>query len=305
MIWSDLTIVTRNDTSRERLPKGVSALATSRGGRAFRATIRRGKGSEVHLGLYETAWLAAFAYGVAAKTIGRGEGLPVEIPLGEQPTADEVYAITAKVRLRLGLDRPPPRIDLPEPDRDDLLTFFEVTVVGFWRSQAADDSWGSPGEGLDAAAGQLVAAARLLFRSRTYPTALEAMTRLVGRRLDAVFRRTDVNRAILDDDGDDPARIARWLVHPDAFTTGRSRGFRDEVVHLYTELFDVIDEAGPVPGWADVLKLLPPFSLDRVRAAYRARSRTAHPDVGGTRDEFVRLQAAYDEAKAYCASRTR
>jgi hypothetical protein len=297
--------VSRSNAPRERLPKGVTALPKSRGGRPFLASIRRGKGQEVHLGLYESPWLAAFAHGIAARAIGRGEGPPVEIPLGKQPTAEEVRAITAKVRLRLGLDRPPPRQDLPEPDLDDLLTFFEVTVVGFWRSQAADDSWGHPGEELDAAAGQLVAAARLLFRSRTRPTPLDAMTRLLGRRLDAVFRRSDVTGAVLDDDGDDLWRVARWLVHPDAFAVGRSRGFRDEIVELYPDLFEVGDASGPVPAWADVLRLLPPFSLDRVRSAYRARSRTAHPDVGGSREEFVRLQAAYEEAKAFCEARMR
>ncbi len=289
---------------RDRLPKGVTALSKSRGGRGFRATIRRGKGAEVHLGLYATAWLAAFAHGVAARVLGRGEGPPVEIPLAEQPSAKEVWAITANVRLRLELDRPPRRVDESPPSPDDLFALFDITVVGFWRSQAADDSWGHPGAGLDAAAGQLVAATRLLFWSRSHPTPLEAMTRLLGRRLDAVFRRSDVTGEVIDDDGDDDWRIARWLVHPDAFVTSRARGFRDEVRDLYPDLFSDDDAGGPIPPWAKVLGLLPPFNLERVRAAYRARSRTVHPDVGGSNAEFVQLQAAYEDARAYCESRS-
>jgi hypothetical protein len=46
-----------------------------------------------------------------------------------------------------------------------------------------------------------------------------------------------------------------------------------------------------------------PFTTGRVRAAYRARSRTLHPDAGGSESAFIRLREAYDEALAYCAAR--
>jgi hypothetical protein len=300
--------MSQHDASRGRLPRGVTALPRSRGGRGYRASIRRGKAGEVHLGLYESPWLAAFAYGVAAQLLGR-ERRGVEIPPTGQPTAEQVRSITAAVRRRLGLeletdaDRQTTR-DAP-PALDDLLTFFEVTVVGFWRAQATADSGNHPGAGLDAAAGRLVEAAGLLFWSRPagHPTPLEAMTRLLARRLDQAFRRADLTREVLDDDGDEPRRVARWLVYPDDVPGGRLRSFRDEIRHLYLALFQDATDGGDEPGWAVVLGVAPPFTPDRVRAAYRARSRDTHPDAGGTEAGFVRLREAYEAAMAYCSWR--
>jgi hypothetical protein len=283
----------------------VTALARPRGGRGYRATIRRGKGEVVHLGLYETPWLAAFAHATALRALGRDAGPAVEIPQRQQPTAEQVRAIQVKVRRRLGLEPDPARREEIPPEAVEIATLFEVTVVGFWRGQAAEDAWDQPGAGLDAAAGQLVEAARLLFwrRAPGDPTPIEALTRLLGRRLDAVFRRADLTREVLDDDGDDPWRIARWLVHPDDFATGR--GFREEIRHLYADVFGEqdVDATGRSPAWATVLGIAPPFRPERIRAAYRARSRTAHPDVGGSHDEFIRLREAYEEALAFCAAR--
>jgi hypothetical protein len=63
-------------------------------------------------------------------------------------------------------------------------------------------------------------------------------------------------------------------------------------------------EALPPPGgtgtvscW-DVLGLQPNASRSDVTAAYRRQARAAHPDQGGTREEWDRLQAAYEQALA-------
>jgi hypothetical protein len=63
-------------------------------------------------------------------------------------------------------------------------------------------------------------------------------------------------------------------------------------------------EALPPPGgtvtlscW-DVLGLQPGASKSDVTTAYRRQARTAHPDQGGTREEWDRLQAAYEQALA-------
>lgn len=301
--------MSRGGAGRERLPKGVAALARPRGGRAFRATIRRGKGVEVHLGLYETPWLAALAHATAARVLGRGAP-PVEAPPGAEPTAEQVRAVTERVGRRLGVVAPrPSRREVP-PDPEALLTFFEVAVVGFWTAQAGRDDTDHPGAGLDAAAGRLAEAAGLLFWSRAagHPDPLDALTDLLARRLDRAFRRPDLTRAVLDDDGDDPVRVARWLVRPDADPGGRARGFRAEVRYLYAEFFQAGaggegGDDGPPPAWAAVLGVRPPFDAEGVRAAYRARSREAHPDAGGTDSRFVRLREAYDEALAYLAAR--
>ncbi len=291
----------REGAAEGRLPKGVVLLDRPRGGRRFLARIRPGQGAgEVHLGIYPTAGLAALAFNVASIAIGRGARPPNEIAKADQPDAAVVRAITARVRRRLGLDPAPRRLEEVPPDPDDLLTLFEVTVVGFWRGQAAQ---GSSGDDVDAAGRRLAEAARLVFWSPPsgHPDPAEAMARLLARRLDSAFRRGDLARAIFDDDRDDDWRVARWLALPDAFPP--ARGFRDEVRFLYPELFEAEgpDEAGAAPAhWARVLGIDPPYSTDKVRDAYRARSKLAHPDRGGRHADFIRLQAAHDEAREYC-----
>ncbi len=167
------------DSGRSRLPKGVEELARPRGGRGFRASLRRGKGFVVHLGLYETPWLAALAHATAARLLGR-DAPPLDIPLHEQPTAEQVRAINSRVRARLKLNDPsrPRRAPEVPPSTEDLLTFFEITVVGFWRGQALNDDSDHPDVGLDAAASRLATAASLLFWSCAagHPDPLVAMT---------------------------------------------------------------------------------------------------------------------------------
>ena len=291
----------RSESNAGRLPRGVTALPRARGGRKYRARIRRGKGVEVHLGLYATPWLAAFAYDAAARAIGRGSGTPPEIPRTEQPTADEVRAITALVRRRLGLDPPPPPPADDPPGTEAMLTILEITVVGFWRDQAAHPE-GTPDAALDAAARRLAEAARALLwcHSAGHPTPHEALTDLLAHRLDRAFRRADLTREVLDDDGDDLLLVARWLVHPDAFPDGRARDFRAEVAHRYPDFFEAPAPGDAPSSWASILGLTPPYSAEQVRRAYRARSRDAHPDAGGSHADFVRLRRAYDQARRYC-----
>ena len=44
---------------------------------------------------------------------------------------------------------------------------------------------------------------------------------------------------------------------------------------------------------------MPPYSIEDVKQAYRAKVKTAHPDVGGTAAEFTEIQAAYEQALEY------
>jgi hypothetical protein len=48
-----------------------------------------------------------------------------------------------------------------------------------------------------------------------------------------------------------------------------------------------------------VLGLLPPYTLEDVREAYRLKVLAAHPDRGGDAAEFNRLSEAYDRATEY------
>jgi hypothetical protein len=47
------------------------------------------------------------------------------------------------------------------------------------------------------------------------------------------------------------------------------------------------------------LSLLPPYSLDDVKSAYRAKVLQTHPDRGGSISEFLKIQEAYERAVEY------
>ena len=48
-----------------------------------------------------------------------------------------------------------------------------------------------------------------------------------------------------------------------------------------------------------VLGLIPPVSLEDVKQAYLVRAREAHPDRGGSPEEFVRVQQAFEDATEF------
>ncbi|WP_406697434.1 J domain-containing protein [Singulisphaera sp. Ch08] len=290
-----------SERKRDRL-RGVTEQPASHGEGRYRAWIGRGKGRQVNLGLYPDRWLAAFAYNAAVEAVRGDLRTKNEIPEKHQPSADQVRRINARVRGRLGLDQPIPHDEVP-PSADQLLTLLEITVASFWRGQVATHV-ADLGRELQVAARRLAESARLLLWSHSsgHPTACEALALLLGRRLDRTFRRADVTREVLDDDGDDELRLARWLVYPDELPGGG--GFRETIAHLYLA-DEAVDSSrsSTIPAWALTLGVVPPFSSERVRFAYRARSKTVHPDAGGDHAEFVRLQAAYEDAQNYCTSR--
>ena len=53
------------------------------------------------------------------------------------------------------------------------------------------------------------------------------------------------------------------------------------------------------PDCLVVLGLMPPVTLEDVKQAYLVRAREAHPDRGGSQQEFVRVQQAFEEANDY------
>jgi hypothetical protein len=53
------------------------------------------------------------------------------------------------------------------------------------------------------------------------------------------------------------------------------------------------------PEFMVVLGLLPPYTAEDVRMAYRERAKQLHPDHGGSVQEFKNLQEAYDRALEY------
>ena len=57
------------------------------------------------------------------------------------------------------------------------------------------------------------------------------------------------------------------------------------------------------PEFMVTLGLLPPYSADDIKAAYFEKARAAHPDRGGTNQDFVKLQDAYQKAVEYAGLR--
>jgi hypothetical protein len=55
------------------------------------------------------------------------------------------------------------------------------------------------------------------------------------------------------------------------------------------------------PEFMATLGLLPPYSPEDVRMAYRTKALLAHPDRGGSASEFVKLHEAYERAREYAA----
>jgi hypothetical protein len=62
---------------------------------------------------------------------------------------------------------------------------------------------------------------------------------------------------------------------------------------------------GPVdrPDFMAVLGLLPPYTIDDVKAAYRTKVWNAHPDRGGKAADFKKIEDAYQQAVEYVTFR--
>lgn len=63
--------------------------------------------------------------------------------------------------------------------------------------------------------------------------------------------------------------------------------------------------AGETSGetWWSVLGVNRTDSADLIRAAYRAKAKASHPDLGGTTEDFQRIQQAWEQADKELAAR--
>ena len=291
--------MSREREGEGRLPKGVSLLARPRGGRRFLAKIRH-KGVEAHLGLYESAGLAGFAFNVASEALGRGSRPPNEAIPGDQPDAGEVRRdhgegpTTAQARPAEG---PGPR-EIP-PDPDQLLALFEVTVVGFWRGQAAE---GDAASGLDSAARRLAEArAPGLLEPALGPPGPVRGDGPAGRAAAGAGRsaaptspgRSSTTTATTT--GGSPDGWSSPTPSPRPGGSATRSAISTPSTSPATRPHQPASPTGR-PSSASTR----PFRTDRVRDAYRGLSKAAHPDAGGSHAAFLRLQAAYDEAREYC-----
>jgi hypothetical protein len=58
------------------------------------------------------------------------------------------------------------------------------------------------------------------------------------------------------------------------------------------------------PQFAVTLGLLPPYTIDDVKRAYMDKVKDAHPDRGGDREAFDRIQHAFEEGQEYLRFRS-
>lgn len=161
-----------------------------------------------------------------------------------------------------------------------------------------------------------------LVGGRLFPTAPGDQS----RRLDGTVRRrqeirqylVDIDERFREDHEVHGRTVAFYLPERDvAITFDAKAYFHIEEAGTYTVLcehempgrglgrrlpFDVpeLDTApvgGPVTTAFAALDLDPSASLAEVKSAYRAKIKEAHPDHGGDREEFKRLQDAYATAR--------
>ena len=64
-------------------------------------------------------------------------------------------------------------------------------------------------------------------------------------------------------------------------------------------------EASPErPNFAVTLGLMPPYTMDDVKRVYLDKVKSAHPDHGGDRHAFDRIQEAFEQAQSYLRFRS-
>jgi hypothetical protein len=91
---------------------------------------------------------------------------------------------------------------------------------------------------------------------------------------------------------------AEWL------TDGLAMRWYASTAREYHRLFRrgrVRPWAGAVRPWWVILGLQLPCGVGDVKAAYRRLAKVAHPDAGGTAEDFRTIETAYREALAFCA----
>lgn len=55
-------------------------------------------------------------------------------------------------------------------------------------------------------------------------------------------------------------------------------------------------------SWYEVLGVTPNATMDDVKTAYRSKANVAHPDKGGTHEDFTKIQRAYENARQCLAA---
>lgn len=111
-----------------------------------------------------------------------------------------------------------------------------------------------------------------------------------------------------------PAGLSGSWLDLDAPTFRLSRAMLEQEGYALTPLADLDDPlffttpyaerlalfSDEAPACLNLLNLSFPCSVAQVKAAYRQRVKQVHPDYGGKHEDFLALQAAYQEALRLC-----
>ena len=128
--------MSQDQATGERLPKGVTASpGPGTAGGSWPGSAGRGSRSTSG-STSRPAWRRSPSTSPPRRWAG-ARGRPTRSPGPSSPTPRRSAGSPPSVRRRLGLDPPPARPEEVPPDPEALLTLFEVTIVGFWRDQAA------------------------------------------------------------------------------------------------------------------------------------------------------------------------
>ncbi|HEX9923665.1 MAG TPA: DnaJ domain-containing protein [Anaerolineae bacterium] len=104
-----------------------------------------------------------------------------------------------------------------------------------------------------------------------------------------------------------------WL-DDDPLTFRLSRAMLEQEGYAFTPVIDLDDPlffttpyperllqtTDQAPACFRQLNLTFPSTLAEVKAAYRKLAKQAHPDQGGSHEQFLALQAAYEQALRLC-----
>ena len=111
--------------------------------------------------------------------------------------------------------------------------------------------------------------------------------RLTGSWLDHDAPTFRLSRVILEREGYALTPVTADVADPLFFTTP----YQERVARFGRQ---------PSRGCLSLLNLSSPCTIAEVKAAYRKLAKCAHPDRGGSHDEFLALQAAYEQALHLC-----
>jgi hypothetical protein len=96
-------------------------------------------------------------------------------------------------------------------------------------------------------------------------------------------------------------RLSRKNLKRDGYALAPVTADVDDPMFFLTPFHErVTQPGGRVPSCLERLGLPYPATTAQVKAAYRQLAKNAHPDRGGNNEEFLALQAAYEQALTLC-----